>query len=117
MKLLRHLLLCALLSLSLASIAYAGTEEEIVQLGGGYEVMVACEGTKVRFDRIGTDQVRVSCHTTAERKAPKASPIQELRLDRGESTTLFCQGLKLVTKKQGGTRVRANCTPIPAPSI
>jgi hypothetical protein len=116
MRMFLHLLLCATLSGAMASLAIAA-DADTVQLGGGYEVSVACEGTKIRFDRLGSDEVRVSCHPTVARAVRAVTAMHELRLDPGESATLFCQGLKLVTRKQGGARVRANCRAIPAPVI
>ncbi|HZR80511.1 MAG TPA: hypothetical protein VFD92_05365 [Candidatus Binatia bacterium] len=116
MRKLPHLLLCAILSLWLATPADAAPASGIVQLGGGYQMLVACDGTKIRVKRVGTDEVRVSCSPSVERPTPPLTAT-EVRLDPGESTTVFCQGLKLVAKRDGGARMRANCTSIPVPEI
>lgn len=115
MRNLLHAVVAILLLAALAPVAQASTET--VQLGGGYQMMVSCEGTKIRLRRVGQDEVFVTCSQRAVRAAPVSASDEELRLDPGESTLLYCHGDALQAKRKTGTQMRANCKPIAAPTI
>lgn len=111
------ILLLAALAPAPAARAQTATSTETVQLGGGYQMMVSCDGTRIRLRRVGQGEVMVSCSQRAVRAVPISATDDELRLDPGESTMLYCHGDALKAKRKTGTQLRADCKPIPVPSI
>lgn len=111
------ILLLAVLAPAPAARAQTAESMETVQLGGGYQMMVSCEGTRIRLRRVGQGELMVSCTKRAVRAVPVSATDDELRLDPGESTTLYCHGDALKAKRKTGAQLSANCKPIPVPAI